>query len=89
VAHEVTHAVINGIRTHFTEATNPDLAAFHEAFADLVALFRHFTHQEVLLDTIERTGGMLYRYQLQPEGPRPRPTTSSKPRPRRTRKRSR
>lgn len=67
VAHEMTHAIVDGIRSHFTEATNPDVAAFHEAFADLVALFRHFTHREVLLDTVERTGGMLYRYQLRPE----------------------
>jgi hypothetical protein len=67
VVHETTHAIIDGIRGHFTEQTNPDVPALHEAFADLVALFRHFTHREVLLDTIQRTGGALYRYQLQPD----------------------
>jgi hypothetical protein len=67
VVHETTHAIIDGIRRHFTEQTNPDVPAFHEAFADLAALFRHFTHREVLLDTIQRTGGALYRYQLQPD----------------------
>jgi hypothetical protein len=67
VVHEMTHAIIDGIRSHFTEATNPDVAAFHEAFADLAALFRHFTHRDVLLDTIARTGGALHRYQLRPD----------------------
>lgn len=60
IAHEVTHAVIDGIREHFTEPTNIDVAAFHEAFADLSALFRHFSHEEALLETLQRTGGLLY-----------------------------
>jgi hypothetical protein len=60
VVHETTHAIVDGLRGHFMEQTNPDVAAFHEAFADLAALFRHFTHREVLLDTIAKTGGHLY-----------------------------
>jgi hypothetical protein len=60
IVHEMTHAIVDGLRSHFMEQTNPDVAAFHEAFADLVALFRHFTHREVLLDAIRRTGGRLY-----------------------------
>lgn len=67
VVHETTHAIVDGIRPYFTEYTNPDVPAFHEAFADLVALFRHFSHQEVLLDTIQRTGGAIYQYHLRPE----------------------
>ena len=67
VVHETTHAIIDGIRKYFSERTNPDVIAFHEALADLAALFRHFTHREVLRDTIERTGGALYRYQLNPD----------------------
>ncbi|HEV7767987.1 MAG TPA: peptidase M4 [Thermoanaerobaculia bacterium] len=64
VVHETTHAIVDGIRAFFMEQTNPEVLAFHEAFADLAALFRHFTHKEVLRDTIERTGGALYKYQL-------------------------
>ncbi len=64
IAHEVTHAVIDGIRQHFTEPTNVDVAAFHEAFADLAALFRHFSHQEALIETLQRTGGLLYGQSL-------------------------
>ena len=66
IVHETTHAVLDGIRTYFAERTNPDVPAFHEAFADLAALFRHFAHKEALLDTIQKTGGRLYQYHLQP-----------------------
>jgi hypothetical protein len=69
VVHETTHAIIDGIRRHFMEQTNPDVAAFHEGFADIVALFRHFTHQETLLDTIQRTGGTLFQAELAPDVP--------------------
>jgi hypothetical protein len=64
VVHELTHAIVDGIRGYFMEQTNPDVAAFHEAFADVVALFRHFSHTEVLLDAIQRTGGNLFEAQL-------------------------
>jgi len=71
IAHEITHAIIDGIRTYFTEPTNPDVLAFHEGFADLAALFRHFCHQEVLLDTIQKTGGQLYRFKLKTDAAPP------------------
>ncbi len=67
IVHEVTHAIIDGIRTYFTEPTNPDVLAFHEAFADLTALFSHFSHQDALLDTIQKTGGRLYEFELKPD----------------------
>lgn len=75
VAHETTHALVDGIRSYFMEPTNPDVAAFHEALADVVALFRHFSYRDALIDTIRRTGGDLYRASLgasqtaQPGGP--------------------
>ncbi|MEA3001926.1 MAG: hypothetical protein QOH81_714 [Sphingomonadales bacterium] len=65
VAHETTHAIVDGIRTYFMEPTNIDVAAFHEAFADLAALFRHFSHRETLIDTLQKTGGRLYALHLQ------------------------
>jgi hypothetical protein len=67
IAHETTHAVVDGIRSYLMEATNPDVAAFHEAFADVAALFRHFSHSEVLIDSLQKTGGQLFDYQLQSE----------------------
>ena len=69
VAHETTHAIVDGIRSHFTEATNIDVPAFHEAFADLAALFAHFAHREVLCDTLNRTGGQLFSSQLRADVP--------------------
>ena len=67
IVHEVTHAILDGIRTYFSDRTSSDVAAFHEAFADIVALFRHFSHKEALLDTIQKTGGRLYQYHLEPD----------------------
>lgn len=66
IAHEVTHAVVDGIRAFFTEPTNPDVLAFHEGFADVTALFLHFSHNEALRDTIRSTGGRLYASELPP-----------------------
>jgi hypothetical protein len=59
IAHEVTHALLDGFHEHFLEATNHDVLAFHEAFADIVALFQHFTFPEVLAHQIARTKGDL------------------------------
>ncbi|MBA2469874.1 MAG: hypothetical protein H0V37_10760 [Chloroflexia bacterium] len=59
IAHEVTHALLDGVHPRFNEPTNPDVLAFHEAFADIVALFQHFSHPTVLVDQIRRTRGEL------------------------------
>jgi hypothetical protein len=69
IAHETTHAIVDGIRSYFTEPTNIDVAAFHEAFADISALFCHFSHREALLDTLQKTGGRLYDINLRSEAP--------------------
>ena len=59
VAHETTHALLDGMHRRYTEDNHPDTLAFHEAFADLVALFQHFTIPEVLVHQIARTRGDL------------------------------
>ena len=59
IAHEVTHALLDGVHPRFNEPSNPDVHAFHEAFADLVALLQHFSYQSVLRDQIARTRGRL------------------------------
>lgn len=59
VAHETTHALLDGFHEYFLEATNPDVLAFHEAFADLVALFQHFTFPEIIAHQIAKTRGNL------------------------------
>ena len=59
VAHETTHAILDGMHRRFNEATNPDVLALHEAFADIVALMQHFTIPEILENEISRTRGNL------------------------------
>jgi len=68
VAHETTHSVIDTLRSAFMESSNPDVAAFHEAFADIVALFQHFSFEDVVRDTLRRSGGVLHRFNLTPRG---------------------
>lgn len=59
VAHEVTHAIVHRLRRYYSEATNPDVFAWHEAFADLVALFQHFIHHDVVIEAVTATSGDL------------------------------
>lgn len=64
IAHETTHAILDGIHRRYIDATHPDTRAFHEAFADIVALFQHFSFPEVLRHQIARTRGDLKRQNL-------------------------
>lgn len=64
IAHETTHALLDGMHSRFTEANHRDTYAFHEAFADIVALFQHFTFPEVLRHQIARTRGDLSSHNL-------------------------
>ncbi|HEX8719643.1 MAG TPA: hypothetical protein VF736_03290 [Pyrinomonadaceae bacterium] len=67
IVHETTHALVDGQRKYFLESTGPDSLAFHEGFADIVALFQHFSFKEALLEMIRRTGGLIYRMDVAPE----------------------
>jgi len=59
IAHEMTHAILDGIHRRMIEPTNVDSLAFHEAFADLIAIFQHFTLPGVLEMEIQKTRGDL------------------------------
>lgn len=59
IAHETTHALLDGLHRRFIEPTNPDVLAFHEGFADIVALFQHFTLRDSLRDLLARSRGDL------------------------------
>jgi hypothetical protein len=59
IVHEMTHALLDGLRAHFSEPTGADVIAFHEAFSDLVAVFRHFSYEEVVKLAIRKTRGQL------------------------------
>lgn len=59
IAHETTHAVLDGMNRRLNEPTNPDVLALHEGFADIVALMQHFTLPGLPEHEIGRTRGNL------------------------------
>ena len=59
ITHEVTHALIDGIYKRYIMPVHEDTLALHEAFSDIVALFQHFTFNEILESQIASTKGNL------------------------------
>jgi hypothetical protein len=59
IAHETTHAILDGIYSHYMDNTHPDIAGFHEGFSDIVALLQHFMYPEILNNQIQKTRGKL------------------------------
>ena len=59
VAHETTHALLDGLRSRFTEPSGPDQAAFHEGFADVIALLSIFSLEPVVAAAIGQDGQLI------------------------------
>lgn len=59
VAHEMSHALLDGLRPNFMRATHPDVSALHEGFSDLVAVFMRFSQRDMVERAIERSQGGL------------------------------
>lgn len=59
IAHEMTHAILHRQRGYFIYPTNVDALAFHEGFADIVAIFQRLTFREVVQEHIASFRGDL------------------------------
>ncbi|WP_395391185.1 hypothetical protein WBP07_11505 [Novosphingobium sp. BL-8A] len=59
IAHEMTHALLDGAARGFREASNPDVLAFHEGFADIVALFQHFGYRDLVRREVAAARGSM------------------------------
>lgn len=64
ITHEVTHALLDGLRAHFLEPTSADVLGFHEGFADVIALLHHFSYQEVVRAAVRRSRGKVLQAAL-------------------------
>jgi len=53
VAHETTHALVDGLRERYTDPSSPDQAGFHEGFSDVVALLSVFALPGVIGQVID------------------------------------
>jgi hypothetical protein len=74
IVHETTHALLDGLRSRFIYPSSPDQAAFHEGFADIVALLSVFalpgTVKPLLKKLIQNRGtgpGMISLEDIQPD----------------------
>lgn len=53
--HETVHALLDGLRPHLLLAPNAESMAFHEGFADIVAVFSRFANRQLVKDALERS----------------------------------
>jgi hypothetical protein len=57
VAHEVTHAIVDRLRPELDQATNPHVRAFHEGFADIVAVFQRLSFRDLVQRALQDERG--------------------------------
>jgi hypothetical protein len=72
VAHETTHALLDGLRERYMDPSSPQQAGFHEGFADIVALLSILSAESVVTKVVDlgmpqRDGDSLRRAAVTPE----------------------
>ena len=56
VAHETAHALLDGLRRNYLLPSSPQQAAFHEGFADIVAILSVLNHRDVVDAVFQHAG---------------------------------
>jgi hypothetical protein len=64
IAHEVTHAIVDRLRPYFNSATNPHVRAFHEGFADIVAVFQRLSFRDLVHRALQDARGDVQQSKL-------------------------
>ena len=73
VAHETTHALLDALKPRYQDPSSPDQSAFHEGFADVVALLSVFALEEIVMQLLSggETGAALQQMLLKTQVLRP------------------
>jgi hypothetical protein len=67
IVHETSHALLDGLRPRYVLSSSPDQTAFHEGFADIVAILSTFSLPEVMEVAIAPLGrNTIARSRLEP-----------------------
>jgi len=59
VAHELGHAILDGLKPYYNEVSSPATAGFHEYFGDAIAMAAALSHRVIIVEVAGRGHGEL------------------------------